>query len=236
MGNSVPTSAVVAGVLVVIGTSLQGCGEVKGSYINLCGTELERCRVDEKDALGKWDKEGYCYEDLTGTTVRSICVTLPADFAPETSQPDWSKDRAGQPHCVVIGAYSWYINDEHIVKPHCKTIDKDTFSSHYISQWERFKLNAWQGTYREVVTGSVALFDKCLEQCEDHRTLIQQWCCMMTSEKYPREADEKETVQNVWFVGLDAAVQKVAKDRFEQHCQDYQNASACQAHWDWEPR
>jgi len=133
---------------------------------NVYGSQLEECQVGD-DMAGSWMDDGTCSEEMGG--IHQICIEeLPADFAPETHQPDWSSARKGLRHCVCIGAWSLYMTDaaNHVegaenIMPHCKAIPDTTLTVEYMDYWRD-----WNGYPANILFGMKELVSRCLDQAE----------------------------------------------------------------------
>jgi len=133
---------------------------------NLYGTQLEECRVGNDD-MGSWMDDGTCSEQTGG--IHQICIeSLPADFSSETHQTAWSKERAGQRHCVCVGAWSLYMTDAEKHKegaqnimPHCRSIPETVLTAEYLGHWKD-----WNGYPASVLNGIGELVERCLGQAQ----------------------------------------------------------------------
>ena len=126
---------------------------------NIYGEKLVSCRNKIGDN-GSWDHNGKCSELHGG--VHQICVSnITNDFSSETSQSTWSKKRAGNPHCVCLGAYALYTAKKKHINLNCDAIPETVFDPNYVEKW-----NTWNG-YEKKTQGSISikkLYDYCNNQ------------------------------------------------------------------------
>eukprot|EP00747_Dinoflagellata_sp_TGD_P167216 gnl/TRDRNA2_/TRDRNA2_191228_c0_seq1.p1 gnl/TRDRNA2_/TRDRNA2_191228_c0~~gnl/TRDRNA2_/TRDRNA2_191228_c0_seq1.p1 ORF type:complete len:469 (+),score=69.35 gnl/TRDRNA2_/TRDRNA2_191228_c0_seq1:61-1467(+) len=137
---------------------------------NVYGARTEQCRKLEDDHEGSWDDDGSCTETTGG--VHQICIEkLPADFSTATHQTAWSKERAGNRHCVCVGAWSLYMSDEakhsknaKAIMPHCSAIPATALTGRYLSHWKD-----WNGYPASIVKGLSELVSKCFHQVKSKK-------------------------------------------------------------------
>ena len=133
--------------------------------MNIYGKPLAQCRTSPHDARGSWDRQGFCSDRPHDRGRHQMCVSLPAHFSERTGQSDWSRHRAGRPHCVCLGAYALYnrrrAHDKTLpeARVQCSAIPASIFD--YSEDWNRW--NGLERQYRDPIalSGYRALLRAC---------------------------------------------------------------------------
>ena len=170
---------------------------------NLYGEPIHNCRIDLDDNRGSWDNSsGTCNE--IGGGVHQICATLQSEFSAHTGQSDWSKARAGKPHCLCLGAFALHTSKHRLNKGpkkqldvHCRAIPQNALSAGYVNKWA-----TWNGHELpdQIVHGVDALVRTCATQTSSpqHREHLQKLTCgLIQHQDFPASSRNHAVIQKL---------------------------------------
>lgn len=171
--------------------------------LNLYGEPIQNCRIDLDDAGGSWDRaNGTCNE--LGGGVHQICATLQKEFSTHTGQSDWSKARAGKPHCLCLGAFALHTAKHRLKKGpekqldvHCSAIPRNALSAGYVNKWA-----TWNGHELpdQIVHGVDALVRTCQTQTTSpqHQKHLQKITCdLIQHQDFPASSQNHAVIQKL---------------------------------------
>lgn len=160
----------ISSLLLIIFT-LKKTDTFTNQLLNIYNQPIESCRKPGMNN-GSWDSDGKCSE--IGGGVHQICIKNISqntpNFSKNTGQSDWSDNRGTDNHCVCLGAWSLYNNQQNtnnnVLK--CEAIPKISLSDNYVSKFSQ-GWNKWNGLEidNQIKDGVEALVRNCYYHNDD---------------------------------------------------------------------